>query len=390
MGKPVAPKWIVAAFLAKVIAGFAYGYVYANYFPVSDSWVYFEESIKEYHVLLNSPADFFSTGLQFHDPGNFFSTADNAAWSNAGENILIKLLAIFNLLSGGNYYIDVILFNSFSFFGLYLICLVAFHFFERNKLPVFCLIFFLPSCLFWNSGVDKDGLMLCCTGILIYALFNCWYKSVTWGRVAAAVFFFAFLFLLRNATALLLLPALLGWWMAIRLTSRKAYLPFIIIYATCVVCFFLTVYLSPDFNLPLKVAEKQHQFLALEANTVLPLTPLQPALKSYLEVLPQALNHIFLRPYITEIKSPFHLMAFVEVLLIVITILIAFVSDKRKVFASLKLPFSLFLLLLALSGFLLIGYTVPFTGAIVRYKALYTVFFLLPFAGTLKCNGTGR
>ncbi|HEX5026173.1 MAG TPA: hypothetical protein VFV68_12915, partial [Agriterribacter sp.] len=106
-GKPVAGNWLVVAFVAKVIAGFAYGYVYANYFPVSDSWVYFEESLKEYHVLLNSPTDFFSTGLQFNDPANLFSTADNAAWSNAGENILIKLLAIFNLVSGSNYYIDV-------------------------------------------------------------------------------------------------------------------------------------------------------------------------------------------------------------------------------------------------------------------------------------------
>lgn len=362
----------------------AYGYIYAHYFPVSDSWVYFEESLKEHQLLLDNPIQFFSTGLQFNDPANLFSTADNAAWSNAGENILIKLLAIFNLLSGSNYYVDVIIFNGFSFFGLYLIYLVAFHFFERNKLPVFCVIFFLPSCLFWNSGIDKDGLMLCCTGILIYALFHCWYKSVTWWRIASAVLAFLFLFLLRNSTALLLLPALLGWWLAIRLSNRKAYLPFIIIYAICIVCFFLTTYLSPAFNLPAKLAEKQHQFLALEAHTVLPLTALQPVLKSYMEVLPQALNHIFLRPYVTEIKSPFHLMAFLEVWLIIIAVVIALASAKRKLFTSLQQPFSLFLLLLALSGFLLIGYTVPFTGAIVRYKAVYAVFFLLPFVGTLK------
>ena len=42
-------------------------------------------------------------------------------------------------------------------------------------------------------------------------------------------------------------------------------------------------------------------------------------------------------------------------------------------------PFSLFCISLALTGYLLIGYTVPFSGAIIRYKALYTIFLLLPF-----------
>ena len=105
-GKPVADKWLIVAFAAKVMAGIAYGYIYAHIFEVSDSWVYFEASLIEYHQLLTHPSVFFSTGIHFNNAGDLFSAADDASWSNAGENLLIKLLAVFNVFSG---FISVIL-----------------------------------------------------------------------------------------------------------------------------------------------------------------------------------------------------------------------------------------------------------------------------------------
>jgi hypothetical protein len=151
-----------------------------------------------------------------------------------------------------------------------------------------------------------------------------------------------------------------------------------------VLLFFLSVYFPPAFNLPLQLAEKQHQFLGLQANTVLPLTALEPDVGSYLRVLPEAVNHVFLRPYITEIKSPFHLMAFAEVVLVILIIILAFVTGDRHNLRGLCQPLYLSLFIVAVSGLLLIGYTVPFTGAIVRYKALYNVFLLIPFVAMIN------
>ena len=382
-GKPVADKWLIVAFAAKVMAGIAYGYIYAHIFEVSDSWVYFEASLIEYHQLLTHPSVFFSTGIHFNNAGDLFSAADDASWSNAGENLLIKLLAVFNVFSAGNYYINVIFFNALSFWGLYRLYLVAKKHIQKNNLLIFSTVFFLPSCLFWNSGIDKDGLILFFTGVLIYAVYHCIAVKLTMRQLAVCVISFMFIFLLRNVNALILLPAIAAWWIAVKYPVRS-YLPFLIIYSVAILCFFFSVYLSPAFNLPLKLAEKQHQFLNLQANTVLQLTPLQPTLKSYVAILPQAVNHVFLRPYVTELKSPFHIMAFGEVLLIMLVFLLAVVSAGRQMLHQMAQPFYLFLIMVALSGLLLIGYTVPFPGAIVRYKALYIVFLLIPFIALLK------
>lgn len=382
-GALVEDKWLITAFVVKVAAGMAYGYVYARFFDVSDSWTYFEESLQVYHNLLHDPSSFFSTGGQFHHAGNLFSTADNAFWSNIGENLLIKLLGIFNVFSGGNYYINVIFFNAISFWGLYFIYAVVQRHIQRNNLAVFCIIFFLPSSLFWNSGIDKDGLIVFFTGVVVYAVHCCMAEKITVARLAIGIMGFAFILLLRNVNALLLLPAIAAWWISVK-HAVTPYIPFLFIYGLCVLLFFLSVYFPPAFNLPLQLAEKQHQFLELQANTVLPLTALEPTAGSYLRVLPEAVNHVFLRPYITEIKSPFHLMAFAEAVLVIIIIILAFVTGGRTNFKELCKPLYFFFFMVAISGLLLIGYTVPFTGAIIRYKALYNVFLLIPFVAIIN------
>lgn len=374
--------WMIAAFAAKVVAGILYGYLYAHVFDVSDSWFYFRESLQEYEKLIKQPASFFLTGLNVENAGDMFSTADNNFWSNAGENLLIKLLAIFNLLSGGNYYVNVVLFNALPFFGLYRIFTVSGNFYKGSRLFLYGLIFFLPSCLFWNSGIDKDGLIVFFAGWFIHAMYQCLTGTNHRRYILSGIISFVSILLLRPVNAVLLIPALTLWWLSTRFPARVFYV-FIGTGLFFIILFFIGGNLSPVLDFPLKLAEKQHQFLNLEANTVLPLTPLEPTFFSYVKVFPQAMNHIFLRPGIHELKGPFHVMTFMENLLILTTVILAVIKSRRGILNHFKRPYFLFLFTLSLSGFIVIGYTIPFPGAIVRYKAFYAVLFLIPFVHLL-------
>ncbi len=375
--------WMTVAFAFKVTAGMIYGYLYAHYFEVSDSWAYFEESLLDYHEVLHHPSSIFSYKISWQHFWEPFSSSHNAFWSNAGENLLIKLLVLFNVLSGGNYYINVILFNVFSFLGLCFLYLTARAYIRGNTRLLFMTIFFLPACLFWNSGIDKDGLIVFFTGVLIFAVHRCISKSVNFQRITVMLISAAFLLLLRNINAVLLLPALIAWWISAKM-KKVSWLPFLLIYSFCILFFFGSVYLPSNFNLPRQLAVKQHLFLQLEAGTVLPLTPLKPDFLTYLKVLPEAVNHVFFRPYITEIKSPFHLMAFMELLLIIGFLLFSMWKARKQQMRSLLQPFSLFAILVALSGLLLIGFTVPFPGAIIRFRALYDALLVIPFIELIR------
>lgn len=385
-GTPIRNKWLIGAFITKVLAGFAYGFVYAHYFEASDSWMLYNESLNEYHNLLHNPAAFFSTDMQFNSAGDLFSNADGATWKNTDDNLFIKLLGILNVLSGGNYYVTAVLFNFFPTLGLYYLYLTAQKQLSLNKLFLFLLIFFLPSCLFWNSGIHKDGLIVFFMGAFIYSVHRCIYNKLVVVPVFTALICFVFIFLFRNVTALLLLPGIAAWWWAAQRSIKKTYLPYIIIYGIAIILFFLTSLLPQKFNLPFQLALKQHDFLSLKGGSLLPLTPLEPTVASYCKVLPEALDHVFLRPYPGEITGIFQLMSFGETLLVLLIIIVTSWKFRPAIGSIILRPFSLFVLALALSGLLLTGYIIPFTGAIVRYKSFYIVLLLIPFVSAINSS----
>ena len=379
---PVA--FLIIAFIVKAAAGIFYGYIYSHYFPESDSWNYFNESLTDYHTLLQNPSQLFSYTANTGNITDFFSTANNAFWSNAGENILIKLLSVLNVFSDGNYYVSCILYNIISFTGLYFLYKVVAKNFTANKVLIFIIIFFLPSNLFWSSGIDKEGLVAFFSGLLIFHVDKCITSNrLKFINILFALFGFCGILLMRNATALVFIPAIFGWYISGKFIRRK-YLAFAISYLIFIGLFFLSTQFQSSLNMPLKLAEKQHQFLELKGNSLLTLTSLQPTLKSYLIILPQAFNHVFLRPYINEISSPFHLLTFLENYFVIAIVLISIIFNTKEKIIQLTKPFPLFLLSISVTGYFLIGYTVPFTGAIIRYKALYTIIFLLPFINILS------
>lgn len=381
--------WLVPALVAKIMAGIVYGYVYAHYFPLSDSWTYFRESVIDTKILLNNPAAFFTINANTSSFFDFFSTAPDAFWSNAGENLLIKLMAVFNVFTGSNYYLTSILYNCFPFWGLYLIYSLAHKYYPGKGSLLIMIIFFLPSCLFWNSGMDKDGLVVFFAGVFIYCFEKCITGKGAFKSGLVCLLSFVGLLLMRNFSAITFLPTAIAWLISLK-TKRYAYVYFLAVYAVSIALFFWSGTFNNAYNLPAAFAEKQHQFIELDAKTRLPLTPLEPGFWSYIKVLPEALNHVFLRPYITEIKSPFHLLSFVENLFVLVSIILIVNAARKRVLFLLHQPFSLFLLCIALTNMISIGYMVPFTGGIMRYKALYVIFLLLPFINCIKTSSSAK
>ncbi len=95
------------------------------------------------------------------------------------------------------------------------------------------------------------------------------------------------------------------------------------------------------------------------------LSPLQATPLSFLSLIPEALANTLFRPYPWESLSAISLLAIVENLLILSLFVLAvfFFKKPSTDLAWLGLCFSCSLIL-----FLLIGWTTPVTGAIVRYK----------------------
>jgi len=288
---------------------------------------------------------------------------------------MIKLLAVFDLFSRGNYYINVLFFDFLVFMGPLLLFRLFCAAFPDKKKALLVILFFLPSTTFWLSGIRAEGLILLFLSLAIYCAHQFFVKgSYRYSLQAIGGLGGALIF--RSQFLLTFIPAFFGWTLCWK-KPRKAMLCFSAVYLCCLCIFFGSVIVSPANNLPVFVVNKQQEFFQLHGNTVFRLDTLKPTLPGFIRVFPEAFMNTLLRPFIWEAKGPLQLLTATDTLafwVLIILLLFYPVVNLRSRFSH---PLLLLLAFYGLSQILLIGYTVPFPGAIARYKTIPEILLVL-------------
>ncbi|HTC01506.1 MAG TPA: hypothetical protein VK705_12570 [Ferruginibacter sp.] len=379
----IKPAILISIFLLKVALGMANAWLIFHYTHGGDTWEYHTEGLKEYHLLFIDPKEYllniFHSGYQTGYSGLFSSV--NSYWNDLKENLIVKLLSVFDIFSGGYYYTNVIFFNFIVLFGnvaLYRVFVEVYKG-KENILLISC--FLLPSFLLFTSSIHKEGLILLALGITIYIIYNSLNrKRISITGIVSVLFCLLYIFLQRNFVLIALLPALLAWILA----DSKQYHPlktFVIVYGIGVIIFFVAGMISPKLNLPYHVAQKQLAFLALKnAHSAIPVDTLQPTFVSFVHNSLQAFNHGAMRPYIADGgAAPFLYPFAIEIILYQLLLVIFVFYQKRNDSLSLNdRSFILFGVFFSLSLIMIIGYTIPIIGAIIRYRSIYFPFILSP------------
>jgi hypothetical protein len=365
----------------KVFMGCLYGWVFLHFYGGDDTWNYFNESKDQTHLLLQHPLQFFQEFL----PSFSLKATDHQGWKAVEFYIihferwfLIKGLALLNLFSGKNYYVDVVLFEFLTIAGpLLLFKLMARQFPKRTGMH-FLLIFFIPSIIFWCSGIRAEALLLLGMVLMIYN--GLAYTRHRRGFHALGILAgMALLLLVRYQFLIIFLPAYGAFLYSIwKKDSGPVY--FFRVYTVCILVFISSLYLPPAWQLSRPLQQAQQKFYILKGNTRYALDSLQPGPVSFLKILPQAVANSSLRPWPWEGKSLLQSVSAVEVLLLVAGLLYSLTGPERK--KQVSHPLYWLFLFYGISQLIGIGYTVPFPGAIVRYRSIpFLMLFLFFYAG---------
>src|SRR5690606_30923831 len=102
---------------------------------------------------------------------------------------------------------------------------------------------------------------------------------------------------------------------------------------------------------------------------------------------PQAINHSLMRPYVTEIES-FNYVPFAIEIILVEILLLLFIFYREKM--DQINPLVCCIIFFSLTFLLIIGYTIPIMGAIVRYRSIYFIFLLIPVLCLTDWNSVRR
>jgi hypothetical protein len=417
---PLASFWMAALLGIKVFVALCQAYLYFHLYPAtSDAWGWFDQS-RQLAGLIHDPQAFYRYALPHAE--QWTDIFHYNFWNNVKQNIVVLILYGLNPLTFKNPYTDTLICSFLTFIGWIALLRLLKGLYPGWPSWVYCLPFLFPTFLFFYSGLHADG--------LIFALLG-WFGYRIWiflGRPSASkgpaapsspapstipatsgstipstsqapsgspvssggiwVFFppAVLLFCMKPYLMLLLLPLSLGWWLVYHkgVSVTKAW----------GLILFLSVVILIGSG-PEQMAQRQ-AYLDLHMIFSPPLDQSNPGFHvgAYLAYFPKALWKGIARPAIGEPAYGKYLYCGIESLclwLFALTTLLYRPKNDRS------LPFYEFYglgwLYFCFLNILLIGYTIPLVGGLVRYRALFypfilsfTLFPLIIWRRTMKKN----
>jgi hypothetical protein len=378
---------LIIVFLLKVMAGIFYGWIglyYGSLAQMQDTWTFHYGSIAETKLLYSEPYTYL-TNL-FQDPYNngmskFFGTTDSY-WNDLKGNIFIKTLSVFNILSGGFYYVNVIFYSFITLFGSVAIYRVMYDVFPGKKLQILVATFLLPSFLYWGSGLHKEGLLFTGLALVIYCVyFGLKEKKLGVKRFLVLLFGLLLILALRNFVIIMLLPALLAWVLA-SLKPGYSFRIFAGLYILFIIGFFTLRHIDRRLDFPQAVVNRQQDFIKLEGSSTIPIRELHPTAISFLKNTPQAINLSTIRPYPNDVRHILSLAAAIEInfYLLLFLCLLLWRANGLDHQGRALIYFCIFF---SVTMLMAIGFSVNNLGAIVRYRSVVIPLLVIPMVAKI-------
>lgn len=394
-------RWVVAFFLLRIGAGVALWAVYTYVYPdraTADVFKYFDDSVHMYKALPAHPGDYVRmiTGigndaphfreLYYKDMNNWVRHYESDLYNDA--HTIIRFNAIVRLFSFGEFHVHSVITAFLSLtglVGLYRAFVGSLHGKERLLAVA---VFLLPSVVFWASGVIKESLLFFGIGLLVYQTDRALTHRIRWRDPFLLAFNVGMLFFLKFYVVLSLLPALLLFAWARTRPKPTLLLKAVVIYGVLITLGLNMQSVLPGWDILHILMMKQRDFVGLAIQTgsgsfVMP-ELLSPDLWSFARQAPKALLMALAGPLIHPSGGALGAVSVIENALLLAFLLVCLTHRRpwREVERSLVIAIILYVVVLGL----VIGWTTPVMGAVVRYRTPLLPFLMV--AGLLILDHT--
>lgn len=386
-------KYFIPALTVRLAGALLLGIIYQFYYSGGDTFNYHTHGSRIiWEAFLNNPSDgfallFSSVGDQNHVAYRYSSQI--LFWGDPSSYFIVRLAAIFDLITFSTYSATAAFFAVVSFIGMWLFFNVFVRNFPHLERWIAFSILFIPSVIFWGSGILKDSIVLAFIGILTYAVKKLFIdRQVRILHVLLLLVSVVVIFEVKIYVLLCFLPAMLLWIYAsafykIRSVVLKGLLiPFV--FALIVVSGYFAVLKigEDDKRYSIENLSKTARITAYDigfytgknAGSGYSLGELDDSFTGMAVLAPAAINVSLFRPYLWEVKNPLMLMSALEsFVLLVLTVYILF-KKRMLFFRAFGDPNILFCMVLSITFAFAVGISTFNFGTLARYKIP-----LLPF-----------
>lgn len=363
----------------KLGAGLALGYVYSTYYIDSDTFNFFQDSLRLAEMAKTNVREYVAYLWLEKEPA--FS----------GENrtlFFVKLVSVLTFLAQGNYWVVSLYFSLFSFAACWWLVSLITRYYPKAKFAAILAFLLFPSSVFWSSGIIKESAAMTMLYVLLGIFITIWQqKKITWIQIAVLLIATWILWSLKYYYAAVFFPvalsALLTRWFVqerMRPSAVTAYREFVLLLVLLMVFVFIVTFVHPNFypQRILEVVVENYEAFRDKSDPekMVHFYDLKPTIGSFLLNAPWALVSGLFRPFVWEASNIFSFMVGAGNL-----ILLGFTVFSLRRFRSLTaspdrlLLFALIVYCASLCIFLTLS--APNFGTYVRYRVGFFPLFIL-------------
>jgi hypothetical protein len=371
-------KYYWPAVLLKIFMGLLVGILYQFYYDGGDTYAFFASAVTLKNNAFASSGSFIDIYFK-----NDYTSMPGFPYTWIPSAFFVKLLAIFALITGENYWLSGAYFSLFSFFGLWIWTSTLTRLTQNHYLALFA-GFLFPSLLFWSSGLLKEALVIPALAMLL-ALFLKYYfgDKLSWRKLFVALLLFILLAIVKYFVAAIFLALALAVLIARKILAKEGNWPGEV--ATLVLIIFVSggvVSLLHPNLWPTRIASviytNYEAYLATSAPGATVTYPgLSVNMLSLVVALPKAIFAGLFFPLLPVQDSLVSYFSVIEnwVLLILTIASLGTMSLPRSREQRLLMWAGILFILISAG---LIALSTPNLGTLARYKTSY-LLILLPF-----------
>lgn len=404
-------QFFLTGLMLKVFAGIFFAVIYVFYYGGGDTINYYSSAIPLSRLFWDNPSDYFEVIFNSTQITERFSEMEWEAYTfNVFTNetgvplsfishdpkafIVSKLTSPLLIVTGNSYFASTIILAALTYIPLWILYRTILDFFPVLKRELAYSILFVPSVLFWGSGIMKDTYTMaatCFTVIVFYHLTRKQNNNITkFGFFVLLIFSFLLILSIKPYILNILIPSLGLWFGSITFKKIKnpifkfIFLPIVFV-AMAVGSLFVLKGLGDSMDKfaldnALKTAQVTQEDMLREeqyGSNNFNIGKIDGSISNLISKFPQATFAGLFRPLIIEARSPVMLLSGIENLVLLVLLILTIFKVKFSLIVNLikGTPFLLFCLSFAVLFAFMLGITTPNFGALVRFKIPLIPFF---------------
>lgn len=202
---PVLKKYHNQGFWIKVLGTIAFTIFNAYLSPGDSVGLYHLEGRNIYHLIMNDSDNLkwlISKGADFDE--SLLKNIDNSGYFKAESNYMVtRMVALFSFFTFGKYMVTNLVFSMIAFTGVWKLYLFFYEQFPRMHKQFAIAVLYLPTFVFWSSGIMKDTICVASLGWITYALYEIFFRKKSFFRNVIILLCFSYLLIVLKVYILI-------------------------------------------------------------------------------------------------------------------------------------------------------------------------------------------